>query len=79
MAPPEREFYRRIDGAADLAALFAGFNAEDRSRRMDWLVLQLRKGALALLPVPVEELERSSDPSQEDRQRWWRRLLPQRS
>ena len=77
MAQPERELCHRIDGTKHFGALLSGFNNDERSHRMDWLVLQLRKGALALLPVAVEELERSSDPGPADRDHWWRHLLPQ--
>lgn len=77
MSPGVREFYRRIDGSSNLASLLGDAKIEERARRMDWLILQLRKGAIALLPLPVEQLEAES--SADDSERWWRRLLPQRS
>jgi len=42
---------------------------------MDRLVLQLRKGALALLPATLEELDEIADTaSRPAAARWWRRL-----
>jgi hypothetical protein len=75
------QFYRRIDGIAELGALLAGLDPAERSRRMDWLVLQLRNRTLALLPRPVADLELApeSADSAEERGRWWRRLRPEES
>jgi hypothetical protein len=78
MTPVEAEFYRQIDGTADLASLLSGVTLDERARRMDWLVLQLRKGAIALLPVAVDQLEGAGALGPGERDRWWRRLLPQR-
>lgn len=75
MSESVREFYRQIDGRSDLAQLLGSVARDERSRRMDRLILQLRKGALALLPVRIEELEAEAE--QEKRPanaRWWRRL-----
>jgi hypothetical protein len=77
------DFSQRIDGRAELGAILAEVGPEERARRMDWLILQLRKGALALLPLAVEELERSSRTSdaageESTKERWWKRLAPQR-
>lgn len=46
----------QIDGATRLEALWAEDRAE-RHRQADFLVLQLRKGTLALLPEPLPTLE----------------------
>lgn len=72
------EFYRRIDGVVELGALLSGLAPAERSRRMDWLVLQLRNRTLALLPRPVAELEsaRESADAGEVRDLWWRRPRP---
>ncbi len=75
MSAPVREFYRQIDGRSDLAALLAGISRDERSRRMDRLVLQLRKGALALLPLGLDELEARADAERRPAAaRWWQRL-----
>jgi hypothetical protein len=71
MSEPVRDFYALIDGKADLASLLESVGGEERSRRMDRLVLQLRKGALALLPAPLDELDTDDDGG---RVRFWRRL-----
>ena len=72
------EFYRRIDGTVELGALLSGLEPAERSRRMDWLVLQLRNRTLALLPRSVGELEfvRASADSADERDLWGRRLRP---
>ena len=42
---------------------------------MDRLILQLRKGALALLPVGIDDLEAEAELDQKPANvRWWRRL-----
>jgi hypothetical protein len=75
MSQPVREFYRQIDGRADLSSLLQGVGREERSRRMDRLILQLRKGALALLPVGIDQLEAEADVAKRPAGgRWWRRL-----
>lgn len=75
------EFYRAIDGRAALGAILSGVSADERARRMDWLVLQFRKGTLALLPVPIDEMEKTlGDPSADAaRDHWWRHLLSNRA
>jgi hypothetical protein len=79
MSQPVREFYRQIDGRSDLASLLAGVAQEERSRRMDRLILQLRKGALALLPMQVESLEAQAEEERRPANvRWWRRLRGER-
>ncbi|HEX9798654.1 MAG TPA: DUF4388 domain-containing protein [Thermoanaerobaculia bacterium] len=70
-----RAFYEQIDGRRDLAELLAGVDRDERVRRMDRLVLQLRKGALALLPAAVETLETAAEAEERpEPARWWRRL-----
>lgn len=80
LAEPMLELYRAIDGKAGLGVLLAEVLPEERARRMDWLILQFRKGALALLPVPVAELELSggSPEGEAGHDPWWRRLMPHR-
>ncbi len=75
------DFYRRIDGKAELGAILSEVGPEERSRRMDWLILQFRRGALALLPKPVEELERAAGGGETvaENERWWRRLAPRKA
>ena len=73
-----RDFLARIDGRTDLAHLFAAVAPEERAAYMDRLVLEIREGHLALLPEPVDRLERSAgEPSGERGKggglaRWWR-------
>ncbi len=75
MQPPMREFYRGLDGRQNLQTLLAGITGEDRARRVDWLVLQLRRNALALLPASLDELESAAERSARPHAaRWWRRL-----
>lgn len=75
MSQPVRDFYRQIDGRSDLAQLLGSVPRDERSRRMDRLILQLRKGALALLPMKIEELEADADQGKRPAgARWWRRL-----
>lgn len=53
----EREFYRAIDGSRALDELVVQAG-DARDRRMELVLVQLRRGTLALLPKPVSELER---------------------
>jgi hypothetical protein len=70
-----RKFYEQIDARRDLAALLGGVDRDERVRRMDRLVLQLRKGALALLPAASEALEAAAEEAGRPAgARWWRRL-----
>ena len=79
MSETVRAFYARIDGETDLRALFGGERSEEGGRQMDRIVLQLRKGALALLPAPLSTLEQdAAKAGVEPRQRWWNRLQPGR-
>ncbi len=72
MSETVRAFYARIDGETDLRALFGGERSEEGGRQMDRIVLQLRKGALALLPAPLSALEAdAAKAGVEPRQRWW--------
>ena len=72
MSDPVRDFYAQIDGRTDLETLLRDVSREERSRRMDRLILQLRKGALALLPVPLDRLGEGDDDA--TRGRFWRKL-----
>jgi len=75
MSDAVREFYEQIDGTRDLTSLLAGVDRDERSRRMDRLVLQLRKGALALLPAPLDSLEELAEAEgRPAAARWWRKL-----
>jgi len=75
-----REFYGRLDGETEIAALLGDTEGEERSRRMDRIVLQIRKGAVALLPAPLSKLETEADRTgSEPSARWWRRALAPRS
>lgn len=81
MSEPVREFYRAIDGRTTLGTLLSGATHEERTRRLDWLILQLHKRSLALLPVALEEMDKfdASAGAPEGRDRWWRRWVPGRS
>lgn len=59
---PERArfFYSRLDGNSTLGAVFST-DGRERSREMDLFLLQLEKGRLAILPVPVRQLEVETD------------------
>jgi hypothetical protein len=72
-----RDFYARFDGRTPLAEAFSG-DARQRGRQMDLLLLQLEKGRLALLPMPLDRLEEESERAgQPPRDRWWRRVFRQ--
>jgi hypothetical protein len=74
-----RDFYARFDGRTSLGDAFSG-DARLRGREMDLLLLQLRKGRLALLPAPIERLEEQAEKrGQTAHQRWWRRVFQQAS
>jgi hypothetical protein len=81
MSEPVRDFYRSIDGRAELGSLLSGATHEERTRRLDWLVLQLHKRSLALLPVAVDEMEKGDGTAgaPDGRDRWWRRWVPGRA
>jgi len=75
MSPGVREFYAQIDGRTNLSNLVGAVDREERSRRMDRLILQLRKGALALLPGTIDELESvAGGDAGRPAAGWWRRL-----
>jgi len=73
MSDAVKAFYAEIDGRADLEALLDAVDREERSRRIERLVLQLRKGALALLPMSVEELDVVAE-SAAGGLGWWKKL-----
>lgn len=69
-----REFYARLDGRTTLGEAFSG-ETRQRGRELDLLLLQLQKGRLALLPVPVDRLERQAEEGGVALgRRWWRGL-----
>lgn len=76
-----RDFYTRFDGATSLGEAFSP-DPRERGREMDLLLLQLQKGRLALLPAPLEQIEREAEQRGDPpASRWWRRLgvhLPER-
>jgi hypothetical protein len=45
---------------------------------MDAVILQLRKGTIALLPMPLERLEAETEAGAAGGS-WWRKLLPHRA
>lgn len=66
----------KIDGSNRLETLWSSDRAE-RHRQADFLMLQLRKGTLALLPEPVEVLEKSVPATKGGN--WWQRVFGRRS
>lgn len=69
-----RDFYARFDGRTPLREAFSG-DAHQRGRELDLLLLQLQKGRLALLPVPLDRLEQQAEEGGLAQvRRWWRRL-----
>jgi hypothetical protein len=69
-----RDFYARLDGRTSLGEAFSP-DPRLRGREMDLLLLQLQKGQLALLPAPLDHLERQADQRGEPAlKRWWRRI-----
>ena len=69
-----RDFYARFDGHSSLAAIFST-DAHERNRQMELLIEQLRKGAIALLPASLDELDREAEAQHEPApRRWWQRL-----
>jgi len=78
MPAKARDFYARFDGKTSLAQAFSG-DARSRGREMDLLLLQLQKGSLALLPAPLEQLERDAETRGEPPfKRWWKRVFAAR-
>lgn len=68
-------FYHSFDGKKPLGELLAS-DRTLRSQEMEVLLLQLRQGAIALLPSPIAQLEEKADEDQvPEQERWWRRLL----
>ncbi|HBL28805.1 MAG TPA: hypothetical protein DD490_18375 [Acidobacteria bacterium] len=68
-----RAFYNRLDGRTLLAEAFSG-EARLRGRELDLLLLQLRKGRLALLPASLDQLEQQAEQGGVPvARRWWRR------
>ncbi len=77
MSSEERELCSQIDGSRELRSILGPLRADERARFMDAVVLQLRDGAIALLPVALDRLEETA--SSTEGGRWWRKLVPQRS
>ncbi len=72
LSSSERDFLARIDGHTRLEALLTT-DPEARSQETEMLAVQLRKGSVALIPAPLEELEAKADREQTPRRRrWWR-------
>jgi hypothetical protein len=70
-----RDFYARLDGRTPLGEAFSG-DARQRGRELDLLLLQLQKGRLALLPIPLDRLEQQAEASGTPAlQRWWKRVF----
>lgn len=75
MPAKARDFYARLDGRTPLTEAFSG-EARQRGRELDLLLLQLQKGRLALLPVPLDRLERqAAESGMPPLQRWWSRVF----
>ncbi len=72
MTNSEREFLGRIDGQTRLEELLSS-DPEARTQQTEILAVQLGKGAVALIPAPLDELEAEADREQTPRRhRWWR-------
>jgi len=70
-----RDFYARFDGRTSLGDAFSG-EPRQRGREMDLLLLQLQKGRLALLPVPLDRLEEEAEKRGTPvLERWWKRVF----
>jgi len=75
LSGPVQAFYESIDGRRSVGELLAVGDRMERARRMDRLILLLRDGAIALLPLPIEELDGLAEASgSEDAAAWLRRL-----
>ncbi len=68
----ESTFLSRIDGRHRLGELLSQ-DRDDRRLQTELLIVRLRKGALALIPRPADELETAADEQETpESQRWWR-------
>jgi hypothetical protein len=75
MPSKARDFYARLDGGTPLGEAFSG-EARQRGRELDLLLLQLQKGKLALLPLPLGQLDQAAEENGvPPLQRWWRRVF----
>lgn len=73
---PLAAFSSGIDGRVRLAELLST-EVELRARQLDYLVLQLQRRRLALLPERADFLEQEADRrGAPPRVRWWRRWVP---
>lgn len=68
----EQSFYARCDGKSRLGEILS---KADQDRELDLLFVALRRGALALLPAPVDELEAADARADGAGERWWKRIL----
>ncbi len=72
LSPVERDFLDRIDGKTRLEELLSS-DSEIRDQQTEVLSVQLRKGEVALIPAPADELETRADKERTPRRRrWWR-------
>ena len=72
LADSERAFLTRIDGQNRLGELLSE-DREARRQETELLTIRLRKGALALIPRPAEELEAQAEElGLPEPRRWWR-------
>ncbi|MEM7586787.1 MAG: DUF4388 domain-containing protein [Acidobacteriota bacterium] len=68
----ERAFLARIDGRVRLGDLLSD-DRDDRRLQTELLIVRLRKGSLALIPRPAEELEAEAESrGTPEPRRWWR-------
>lgn len=68
-------FYESLDGERRLGEVLSE-DLSERSREAELLLLQMRKGSLALLPGTLAELETEADKREiPDSERWWTRLI----
>lgn len=75
---PERvkAFYSKLDGQHRLVDILSDDKAL-RGNETELLLLQMGKGALALLPLSLPDLEaRADERDMPQKKRWWQRLIP---
>ncbi len=72
-----KEFYLGFDGKNRLGDLFSQ-DLTLRSQEIELLLLELRKGTVALLPQPLTQLFEDLGEPENEKERWWQRLLSRR-
>ena len=77
MADTAPKFWQHLDGNTPLKDLLAE-DDEDRGRKLELLLLQLRQGNLALLPERPAAIEEHAEPGSPAREGWWQRLFGSR-